>query len=257
MLPKTHIASGPAIALFGTLCSLAATTIVPTAQAQSAAADTNNAASWSSNPRASVGHSEEVVVRPKNDEIMVIGGLDENGLATRSAEILDPHKPANGWSPAAHVPIVKSVTVGMSGTALANGTVLIAGGEAISSANSPGDGCISLLYDPANDSWVQTGTIPETFCYNFNTPIALLDNGRALFNIGIDTAFVLGVYGLQSAKAYLYHPDKATWTLTTMNHPHLGSNIEAVPGGGAYVVGNICAKRSSSCVRGRPGLSSS
>ena len=154
-----------------------------------------------------------------NGQVLIAGGVDSTPKATSSAELGDPAQGA--WT---------TTTVAMStgrwqqtATLLPNGQVLVAGGR--DTLDDSGDLSSAELYDPASQTWKNTGALNSA---RRSATATLLASGRVLV--------AGGAGGLSSAE--LYDPDGGTWaasgSLSTGRYFHTATLL---PNGQVLVAG--------------------
>ena len=168
-----------------------------------------------------------------NGKVLVAGGQSTNAFPniTASAEIYDP---VSGTWTAANPMLIQRNS--QTATLLANGLVLIAGGEVTNFNLVTSE---SELFNPASGTWTQTGFMPNPLAFHTAT---LLTNGQVLVAGGdFDEGFGgAGVSLIPSPFAQLYDPVAGTWTqITSMNFVHdhhtatlLTNGLVLIAGGG-------------------------
>jgi N-acetylneuraminic acid mutarotase len=159
------------------------------------------------------------------------------GLA--SADLYDPV--GESWTAAG--PMVTHAGGGFTATLLADGKVLVAGGNregpaGDGSGNFTGEPLASAeLFDPDSGAWTATGSMGEQRSSHTAT---LLPDGRVLV-AGGDTAGWGAV-----ASVELYDPASGTWTATaSMLTPHVSHTATLLPDGKVLVVGGVRPIRAS------------
>jgi N-acetylneuraminic acid mutarotase len=128
----------------------------------------------------------------QNGKVLVAGGHPGNLTATATAEVFNPY--ANTWTAVASM---KSPRRSFGACTLANGQVLVAGGNATS-----GDVTSAELYNPTTNTWTLTGSL-ATAREDFS--MTCLVNGEVLVAGGS------GTLGLVNT-AELYNPTSGTWS---------------------------------------------
>ncbi len=141
-----------------------------------------------------------------NGKVLIVGGLQRNGVMQPTAEVFDP---ASGrFAPSGKLQVARGW--GATAVRLANGKVLVAGG----SSGTCGSCSLSEaeLYDPATGVFSSTGSmsIPRASAVS-----VLLPNGDAL---------IAG--GAEANTAELYH--SATGTFSRLTGMHVSDPIQAV-----------------------------
>ena len=133
--------------------------------------------------------------------VLIAGGMVENGVFLKSAELFDPAK-------GTFVPTgdMQSRRVGHSATLLPNGKVLIAGGLAGRIfEGGPGNVATTEIYDPATGRFTPG---PPMSTPRTGHDAVLLPNGKVLVSGGVDA----GEHALASAE--IYDPATNQWTAT-------------------------------------------
>ncbi len=171
-------------------------------------------------------------------EVLFVGGVDpESGLSNHQVSRFDPA--SNRWSQGASIP----VPTGFAVAALANGSVLIAGGS--SETGDVGVLAASWLYDPKANSWRRVGDLKMPVS---DATAAQLTDGRVLIAGGTvplaqpvhlsdgSTSY----FGFTNA-AEVFDPQTAAWTVVGPMHVARGNAaLVGLPGGKALVAGG-CA----------------
>jgi hypothetical protein len=157
--------------------------------------------------------------------VLIVGGLERNGVTQPSAELFDPatdHFAATGRPLAQH-------GWGVMATLLRNGKVLVAGGGSFG-CDSPCSTASAELYDPVKGTFALTGkmTVPRA-----EARAAMLRTGDVLLVGGADHTD-----GNSFVTAELYH--QSTGTITSIGETHLSdaTQIVVLNDGKALVVGN-------------------
>jgi len=156
--------------------------------------------------------------------ILIVGGIERNGVMQPSAETFDPvtgrftttGKPQaqHGW--------------GVTATLLRDGKVLVAGGS--TGCDSPCYTASAELYDPATATFASTGklTVPRA-----EARAVLLRNGEVLF---------VGGTAVEESKpvltAELYHPSTGTFTAIGATHLSDATQVVLLKDGRVLVVGS-------------------
>ncbi|MDM0036952.1 putative Ig domain-containing protein [Variovorax sp. J22P271] len=177
--------------------------------------------SWASKTALPSGRHYVPVVRLLSGKALAIGGFTSGG-ATASVIAYDPT--TDTWSAAASMLVARSDA---SATVLADGRVLVAGGEA-----SGLTGLASAeIYDPATDTWQAAASM--AVARNRHTA-TLLPNGKVLVIGGYNASPTLTF----SQGAELYDPSTNTWSamVTQLSSPRGQHAAELLPGGGEILV---------------------
>lgn len=131
----------------------------------------------------------------------------------------------DAWTPAGSMGEARS---SHTATLLANGKVLVAGGD----NQTTGVLATAELYDPATDAWTPTGAMGTARLIH---AAALLANGKVLVAGGRDTNFLSPT---RYATAELYDPVTGSWTPTgTMGSTRTLHTLTTLASGRALVVG--------------------
>lgn len=133
-----------------------------------------------------------------NGRVLVVGGLERNGVGTPSAEVFDPL--TGRFTGAAKPRVARSW--GATAARLADGRVLLTGGSSAT--------CLSCrladaeIYDPVTGAFTRTGSMTKA---RAGVHSALLGNGDVLVVGGEG-----GPEDTAPASAELYHPASGTFT---------------------------------------------
>jgi len=177
-----------------------------------------------------------------NGKVLVAGGIavdKEDTPALNSAELYDPATGA--WIATGEMHYAHSWH---TATLLANGTVLVAGGQI---NGLPGNNCpaqcppsqidpsgaiaAAEIYDPSTGTWSVTGSMTSP---RFEHTATLLDDGRVLV-VGAELAPDYLV-----AATELYDPAMGTWTRTgDLNTPRWQQFTVKLPGGRVITAGGF------------------
>ncbi len=156
--------------------------------------------SWRAAAPMSVVRIHHTATLLPNGKVLVVGGDADAGFGIgpvySSAELYDPL--TNSWSPAASMSTPRTLH---TATLLANGKVLVAGGEDF----TVGIKASAELYDPATNTWSSAGTMHDARAIHTAT---LLPNGEVLVAGG--AAALSDV----TTSAELYDPVTNSWTQT-------------------------------------------
>lgn len=167
----------------------------PTASLSSAELYDPQTRTWSAVSGMSTPRQAPVAVRLQNGKVLVAAGFIQPGATfIRSAEVYDPI--TNQWSSAGTLNGDHGNAQNSTLTLLPNGKALIAGGlDQIGPSNK------SEVYDPATNSWTQTGDMRST---RYAHAANLLPNGKVLVSGGRNQTFL--------AESELYDPATGQWS---------------------------------------------
>jgi len=171
-----------------------------------------------------VARFDHAAVLLPTGRVLIVGGIERNGVIEPSAELFDP---ATAQFTATGRPL-RQHGWGVTATLLEDGRVLVAGGST---------GCDSLcysasaeLYDPAKGTFTKTGnmTVPraEARAIRLRTGDILLVGGTAITE---DNPVVT---------AELYHPSSGTFTPVGTSHLTDATQVMLLNDGKALVVGS-------------------
>ena len=154
--------------------------------------------------------------------VLIVGGLERNGLMQSSAEIFDPI--AGRFSPAARMQSQHGW--GVVAVTLPDGRVLIAGGS--TGCDSPCYTASAELYDPAAQRFVLTGamTVPRAGARALSLP-----TGEVLLVGGVESA------DRPAATAELYHPGTGRFSAAGAMHLPDPAQLVLLKNGQVLVVG--------------------
>ncbi|MFC5865318.1 Kelch repeat-containing protein [Acidicapsa dinghuensis] len=167
---------------------------------------------------------DHAAVLLQTGRVLVVGGIERNGVMEPSAELFDPvtgrfsltGKPSeqHGW--------------GVTATRLRNGKVLVAGGS--TGCESPCYTALAELYDPASGTFTPTGkmTVPRA-----EARAALLRTGDVLLIGGTPITEHNPVL-----TAELYHPSTGTFESTGATHLSDATQIVLLSDGRVLVAGS-------------------
>jgi N-acetylneuraminic acid mutarotase len=141
-----------------------------------------------------VGHISMLL---PDGRVLVMGGINENGDGSISAELYDPGP--GTWTSTGTLVAPRSA---YSATLLADGKVLVAGGTSNSGATALAS---ADVYDPVSGTWTATGRMTTP---RYNATATLLRDGKVLLVGGSSST----VFALASAE--IYDPVSGTWTAT-------------------------------------------
>jgi hypothetical protein len=159
---------------------------------------------WTATGNMRYARSSHTAILLSNGKVLVQGGVeqfDNNGMYRAvNAEVYDP---ANGtWTATGPLPQLHGPSV----TLLPNGKVLLAGGQ--KNNDIMGKDVViyatAELYDPANETYVATGSLGTA---RIDHTATLLANGKVLVTGGRNSSGRL-------TSAELYDPASGTWTAT-------------------------------------------
>lgn len=174
--------------------------------------------------RMTVARFDHAAVLLPSGRVLVVGGIERNGVMQPSAELFDP---ATGQFTATGEPQAHHGW-GVTATLLRDGKVLVAGGS--SGCDSPCYTSSAELYDPSTGRFASTGkmTVPRA-----EARAVLLKTGEVLLVGG--TAITESNLFLT---AELYHPSTGTFTLIGATHLSDATQIVLLNDGSALVIGN-------------------
>jgi N-acetylneuraminic acid mutarotase len=207
-------------------------------------------ASVASLTTARAGHTTTLLT---DGRVLVTGGegSDQNLTPVSSVEIYDPAK--RTWSTGAAMSVERSYH---SATRLADGTVLVAGGEPVIVPNQPYAFLDSSeVYDPATDSW--TPVAAAMTMKRANHTATLLPDGRVVLVGGQSQQ---GSIGWQRT-IDLFNPKTLSWTAgTSMTGSRTGHTADLLANGKVLVAGGNGSAPSGSALlfdpAGKNGLGS-
>jgi N-acetylneuraminic acid mutarotase len=163
---------------------------------------------------------------------MAVGANADDFGCERNHYILNP----KSWAAAAHLGIARS---GHTATLLANGKVLVEGGDAFTESVSDHtiifSGSTAELYDPATGTWTPTGS---PVVQRLGHSAALVPGGKVLVVGGdVELESPWGGYR-QGGSAELYDPQTGTWSPTGALHtPRGGFALTPLANGSVLVAG--------------------
>lgn len=129
-----------------------------------------------------------------NGRVLVAAGFGENGSITAAATLYDPADGA--WHPTGSLNYAR---ISASAVRLADGRVLIAGGQTVHGTTSAFV-LTSELYDPQSGTWTPTGAMQQWRTF---PALTLLGNGKVL---------ATGGNSLGDSIAELFDPHTQTWS---------------------------------------------
>ena len=171
-----------------------------------------------------VARFDHAAVLLPTGRVLIVGGIERNGVMQPSAELVDP---ITGRFTSTGKPLAEHGW-GVTATRLRNGKVLIAGGS--TGCDSPCYTASAELYDPGTGKFASTGkmTVPRA-----EARAVLLKTGEVLVVGGTATT---NRQPLLTAE--LYHPSTGTFTLIGSTHLSDATGIVLLNDGRALVVGN-------------------
>jgi len=157
-----------------------------------------------------------------NGQVLAVTGVFPNSTLNKSAEL---YNPATGIWTLTGTPAM--FHEGGSVTLLANGQVLLAGGDDPFNFSPPAFTTTAELYNPATSQWSTTGSMPSARRYQ---AAILLSNGQILVAGGEDSSFS------SIASAALYNPATGTWQPTASMHESRSNAVAQLLGNGTVLV---------------------
>ena len=157
-----------------------------------------------------------------NGKVLVIGGLDDRGYATKKVEVYDPL--TKSWTTTLIDDLVYARSRHTS-SILISGNVLVTGGQ----GNDESDSLSSAeLFNPSTDSWTVTGSLNNP--RYFHTASVLTD-GKVLVTGGYDGNNLL-------TSVELYDPSTGNWTtVNSLNHPRCRHTASVLTDGKILIAG--------------------
>lgn len=180
--------------------------------------------SWSGAAQMSTARASAVGVTLPNGNVLVAGGssTSSNSGALNTAEVYNPT--SNTWTAAANT--MSSARYAATATLLANGDVLVAGGE-----DASGDAVTTAdLYVPSTNSFTPAHAMGTA---RYLASASLAGNGDVLVAGGFGTSDAVLTSG------EVYDPTADTWTpvANSMSSPRVDSQAVTLPGGSILVAG--------------------
>jgi hypothetical protein len=157
-----------------------------------------------------------------NGQVLAVTGVFPNSTLNKSAEL---YNPATGTWTLTGTPAM--FHEGGSVTLLANGQVLLAGGDDPFNFSPPAFTTTAELYNPSTGQWTATGSMPSARRYQ---AAVLLPNGQVLVAGGEDSSFG------SIATAILYNPATGTWQPTASMHESRSNAVAQLLGNGTVLV---------------------
>ena len=156
---------------------------------------------WTPTGSLNYGRYSHTATLLPDGRVLVAGGFQQSHyrppVPLPGAELYDPT--TGIWSTTGSLVTARG---SHTATLLANGKVLVAGGQSIFSVAS------AELYDPASGIWTETGSLGNA---RYSHTATLLGNGKVLVAGGYDSSSSNYSY---FASAELYDPQSGTWTPT-------------------------------------------
>jgi N-acetylneuraminic acid mutarotase len=185
---------------------------------------------WTATGAMSIGREGHTATLLRDGRVLVVGGRSSTRCAVHqscalgSAELYDPI--SGTWTATGRM--VALLSDRYSVTLLADGKVLVAGGQEIS--GNHGASASAELYDPQSGAWTATGAMIET---RMDHSATLLADGRVLVIGGG------GAPGLDDAprSPELYDPASGTWSATASMLAAGGHTATLLPDGKVLVTG--------------------
>lgn len=179
------------------------------------------AGTWAYTGSMNAARIHEVMIMLHNGKVLAAGGSGPSGDADgdwiSSAELYEPA--THVWT---NIPPMSTPRAWATGTVLANGKVLVAGGY-----SDNGDLATAELYNPSNNTWTNTGSL--NIARSLDSAV-LLPNGKVLVAGSDDWS--------TSTSAELYDPATGQWTLTgSMQVPRDQFAMTLLPNGKVLVSG--------------------
>lgn len=175
---------------------------------------------------------ESVLVSLTDGRVIMAGGIlsaGSNSAASAEVEVYDPSH--DSW---AQLPPMPAPQYDATSALLADGTVLIAGGQAfVPPARSLADAppvTTSVLFDPAKNTWTRLPPLPYA---EAGATATLLDDGRILLAGGVDANSILRT-------AAIFDPASRRWALISpMRTARVGAAAVLLRSGQVLVAGGI------------------
>jgi len=173
---------------------------------------------------------ESVLVRLMDGRVIMAGGIlsaGRNTAASAEVEVYDPSH--DSW---AQLPPMPAPQYDATGALLADGSVLIAGGEATPPSAFAGAPPVTnaVLFDPAKNTWTKLPPLPYA---ESGATATLLDDGRILLAGGADANSVL-------RDGAIFDPASRRWGLTSpMRMARIGAAAVLLKSGQVLVAGGF------------------
>ena len=180
---------------------------------------------WTSNLNSRFGHTATLLPSGK---VLVAAGF-AGSFNSGSADLYDPV--TGKWTNTGPLNTVRAYH---TATLLPNGKVLVAGGTFADSNGGYGYVDSAELYDPATETWTNTGPLNTA---RANHTATLLPNGKVLVVGGMS-----GTFGNALNTAELYDPATGAWTtIGPMNTARVYHTATLLPNGKVLVAGGKVA----------------
>jgi hypothetical protein len=185
--------------------------------------------SWVSAPSMTLGVAGAVSARLPDGEVLVAGGINQpaggSPSVTSTSELYDPSLgPEGAWSATSSM---LTATAYAASTPLADGEVLVAGGETSPSGVATG---AAEYFSPSDDAWTATGALPVA---SYGAAAARLASGEVVYAGGlVDSS------GDATAAAEYYSPASGAWSATSpLLQPSGFAAAARLPGGEVLLAG--------------------
>ena len=192
----------------------------PATTAAAAPVDAPEPGTWTSKGPLTHPRYGQTAVLLEDERLLVVGGEDKYGFATKATEIYDPT--TDTWRKTGSL---DSDRAGNTATLLPDGKVLVAGGQSRGVVLNT-----AALYDPATGKWTLTAPMPMPLQDQTAT---VLPSGKVLLaGGGSGPDFTLA--------ATLYDPATGTWTQTgSLSTGRVGHTATLLPSGQVLVAGGL------------------
>jgi N-acetylneuraminic acid mutarotase len=194
---------------------------------------------WTPAASMSIERQQHTATVLQSGQMLVSGGNYGSGYAGVSNDVFDSGEvydpTSNSWSSAG---TMSTPRYEHTASLLANGTVLVAGGNDLVGTCSCTTFVSSVdLYNPASNSFTATGALVTA---RYAHTATVLANGMVLVAGGFGGATsTLQSGGAPLASAELYNPTTGTWTATgSMTTAHMNHTATLLPSGEVLVAGS-------------------